>query len=824
MRRALITLAGLLLAGTLPAGAQAPTAGRPPAPQPPAAGPGEVRGVIVDAASGAPIPRASVAVRTKANVIAAGAIAGPDGAFRIQGLRPGSYALRATFLGFGPVVQEVTITPAAPLVDAGTIKLARVAVQLTGVTVQEERDAVSVEPDRNSYRAKAVAPAATNASEVLDAVPSVQVDGDGKVSLRGNENVAVQINGRPTPITGAQLASYLKSLPANIVERVEVVPNPSARYDPEGMAGIINIVLKQNTDLGLSTALMVGAAQTDRYNASGNVGYQRGRFSSMSNVGVNKDVRNIAGVNERERLGALRAAVAFTDQDIDGEQDNAGQNFTTSIDWKLNARDLLSNAFTVNHRDGIDASSSAYFERDGARTLTDRYDRLRTTDSRALMLDYTAAFKRSFTPRTHELSAELRVSGSHDEEVSTLWRQTVGGTVARNDGEIDETDSRVRNFSGQLDYVRPLGKKAKLETGYKGTARRLDRDFLVRKDALGTGDWIPSDLSNALDFEEQVHAVYGVASATRGKLDLQAGLRAEYADRQVSLAGDEYPFAYRSLYPSGVVTYNWSQFLQTKASYSRRVRRPGSQELNPFPSFFDTHNVFLGNPNLSPEYTDALELGLMRTFRKGNLQLSPFYRRTQNVIRVDINTADTVDGREVTSVSFRNLATSNSWGTDLNGSLRLGPRLNAFGALNVFRMVTDGGSSSVVGSDAIAWSTRFNASTELTKSFMVQAMWFYRAPMKIERGEFSSVQSVNLVLRQKLRGDKAIATLRFSDPFNTQRFRITTGDDNIIQFTERQFGVRAIFLNLQLTYGQTPRVRQPRQDEQQAGSTGFPGG
>src|SRR5206468_4389342 len=173
-----------------------------------------------------------------------------------------------------------------------------------GVSVTEERATVAVEPDRNSYRAKDVAPAAGNASEVLDAVPAVQVDGDGKVSLRGNENVAVQINGRPTPMRGPQLASYLKTLPANTIDRIEVVPNPSAKYDPEGMAGIINIVLKQNVDLGVSAGLTVGAANNDRYNGSGNLGYQSGPITTFSNLGIFHDRRPVQGVNDRDRFDA----------------------------------------------------------------------------------------------------------------------------------------------------------------------------------------------------------------------------------------------------------------------------------------------------------------------------------------------------------------------------------------------------------------------------------------------------------------------------------------------------------------------------------------
>ena len=312
MRPTLAAALGLLLAaGTLPA--QGPARGAPPP-----AGNGEVKGTIVDLKSNAPVARASVAVRNRGNpAVVAGALAGPTGAFRVQGLRPGVYF---TFLGFAPKTQEVTITPAAPIADVGTVQLTRVAVALSGVDVVEKQDAVTIEPDRNSYRAKDVAPAATNASEVLEATPAVTVDGDGKVSLRGNENVAIQINGRPAPISGAQLGAYLKSLPAGLLDRVEVVPNPSAKYDPEGMAGIINIVLKQNVDLGISAGLTVGAATKEKYNASGNLGYQVGKITTFSNLGIFSDDRNVIGINDRLRYDAVKSLLSVTEQDIDGSR------------------------------------------------------------------------------------------------------------------------------------------------------------------------------------------------------------------------------------------------------------------------------------------------------------------------------------------------------------------------------------------------------------------------------------------------------------------------------------------------------------------------
>ena len=819
MRRSMIAAFSLLVLCPVQfASAQNPTTPGPQGP-PPAV---ELRGKIVEAKSELPVARASVSLRIKGSpAILTGAIASADGSFRLQGLRPGAYTLRTTYIGFAPAIQEVTIAPGAPIVNLGAIAISRVAVELSTVSVTEERATVTVEPDRNAYRAKDVAPAAGNASEVLDAVPSVQVDADGKVSLRGNENVAVQINGRPTPMRGAQLAGYLKSVPASTIERIEVVPNPSAKYDPEGMAGIINIVLKQNVDLGLSAGLNTAISKADRYFGSGNLGYQSGPVSSFTTVGFNRDARGIFGINDRERYDAARALMSISGEDIDSEARNAGQNLNTTLDYQLTRRDVLSNALTLNRRSSRDASMNGFQELDGAGAMIDSYFRPKRAEVQGWMVDYNVALKRVLEARKHELSGEFRFNQSHDDDEQTLWRLGTAGSP-RSEGEHQLTDAASRQITGQADYVRTLAPRTKLETGYKGNARWLDRTFFVETDSLDTGTWTPSVLSNAFEFDESVHALYAVLSQGVGKFDLQAGLRGERATRDFSLSGGQaYPYRYNSLFPSAIVLYNASAATQLKASYSRRIRRPGTQELNPFITYFDVRNVFIGNPALAPEYTNAFELGLTRNGKRGMVQLSPFYRQTSNIIRVDINPTDTIAGREVTSVSFRNLETSSSWGTDINGSLRFGTRFNGFAGLNVFKMVTDGGSTSSLGSDAVSWSARVNGSTELTRTLMLQTSYFYRAPMKIERGQFEAQHGANVALRRKLDGDKASVTLRVSDPFGTQRFRVRAGDDNVLQITERNFGARMVWLAFQYTYGRPPRVRQVRQ-EQEGGPSFIP--
>lgn len=820
MKRSIVALLGLVsLMAAAPLQAQAPA--RPAGPPP--VGPGEVRGTVLAEGDNAPVAGATITVRSKRDSsLVAGTIAGDDGSFRVQGLRPGTYYLRITQLGFAPRTSpDFSVTAEKPASTITGIQLPRVAVELSTVEVTTDRSAVVIEPDRNSYQAKQVAPAATSASEVLQATPSVEVDGDGKVSLRGNENVAIQINGRPAPIRGEQLGAYLKGLPANIVERIEVVPTPSARHDPEGMAGIINIVLKDNVDLGLSGGFMAGASPSQRYNASGNLGYQAGRFTLFGSYGFNSDKRNVVGISDRERYDALSNPLSFTEQDFAGDAGNAGHNVNANVDFKPNKRDVISNILSMNRRSGTDESITGFTELDASRSETDRYSRVREAGVTGFVADYTLAFKRTIEARKHELGAELRLNRSSDDEDNTLWRQAISGD-ARTQGELTELDAVTKQAIAQVDYTRTLRERTKLETGYKGTARWLDRDYEVFRDATGSGNWtLDGTLTNSFQFDEQVHAVYGVLSQGVGKFDLQAGLRAERASRDFRLADDNHPYNYNSLIPSSVVSYKVSEATQLKLAYSRRVRRPGTQELNPFPQFFDAQNLFLGNPDLRPEYTDAFEGGYTRTFKLGTMQVSPFYRRTTDIIRVEIDASDTFQGREVTSISFKNLATGTSWGTDVNGSLRLGPKFTGFGGFNIFKTVTDGGSQSALASGGVTWIARINGTTQLRPDLSLQAMYFYRAPMQQEGFKFSGMQFANVVLRKKIDGDKSSVSLRLTDPFNSQLFRVKVSNDDLTQLTERRFGIRAMYLSYQMTFGQAPRVRQPTIQAPAEPQTGF---
>jgi outer membrane receptor protein involved in Fe transport len=545
----------------------------------------------------------------------------------------------------------------------------------------------------------------------------------------------------------------------------------------------------------------------------------------FASYGFVSDERTIRGINDRTRLGALRAPLSFTDQDIAGVNGNTGHNFNGSVDYRLSPKNVLSTALLLNVRGATDESLSDYSELSSTRVLLDQYQRIRDADSDGSLVDYTVAFKRTMVPQRHELSAEMRLNRVRDLDVTDLWRQP-SAAGARVDAEIDRAEAVTWQLTAQTDYTRPLGARGKLETGYKGYARWFDRDYAVRTDPLGTGSWVPSGLSNALELDETVNAVYGVVSRSVGRFELQGGLRAEYATREFTLAnsGEHFPNRYASLFPSGLASLKLGEKDQVKLSYSRRIRRPGTQELNPFPVFFDLQNVFLGNPELDPEYTDAVELGWQHSARIGSLQVSPFYRRTSNVLRFIINTADSVAGREVTSISFQNLDHGTSWGADVNGSLRFGQLFSGFAGLNVFKLVTEGGGGeSSLSSNAVSWQGRVSGTYNVSPRTAFTAQFFYRAATPIERGRFASSLNANLSVRQKVYGEKASLTLRVSDPFRTNRFRVEAGDDHLIQLTDRSFNSRAVHLTFQYNFGRPPRLRQPTQDAQPQSGTPFPG-
>ncbi|MDB4949181.1 MAG: TonB-dependent receptor, partial [Gemmatimonadetes bacterium] len=781
--------------------------------------------VVRDAATGDPLGAASVAVRRAGDsTLVAGGVSRADGAFRIEGLRAGAYYLRVSRLGYATgTVARVDVADGRPA-DVGAVRLAAGAVVLDAITARTQGGSPTVTstPDKTVVSTRDM-PTVTggSATDVLRNVPGVDVDGDGKVSLRGNQNVAIQINGRPSPLTGDALTAFLKQLPANLVNRVEVVPNPSARYDPDGMGGILNVVLKQDADLGTSGGVSGGVGTGGRYNASGNLASQNGPLTLFGSYGFNRDVREEDGHTLRSQsLGG--APSTFLDQLTDGTELRLSHTVNGGGDLKLGRRDVLSSTLMLNHGVEDGSGDSGFAAMGAARDVTGTYRQLTHARQVEMNTEGTLSLKHTLKPDEHELTVDLHAERSREDQdarFATLPGPTPPPGLL---GDSRTGLGAVTKQGGlQVDYTRPLADAWRLETGYKGTLRRLDNLFVV--DSVFGGAVDPSKRrTNDFRYDENVQAGYALVTHEAGHgLTLQGGVRLERAATTFHLADSAraFPNDYTSVFPSAAATYRIGDRDQLHASYSKRIQRPGAGRLNPFPEAEDQYNVRVGNPRLKPEYTHSYELSYQRALSFGSATVTPFYRHTVDAVR-RYRTLDPATG--ISTSTFANLATANSYGTDFNGQFRVGTRVSGMLGASAFRAVTDGGTAQAdLSSSAFTWSAR--ASLNLKVGPATDVQWFqnYRAASDVPQGHTDAFSMANLAVRQKV-NDHATLSVRVSDPFNTMRFGSQTYGDDFTQLNTRRFNSRTVYVNFGYTFGHAPRVHEPERDQEPQQPQGEP--
>ncbi|HET9983354.1 MAG TPA: TonB dependent receptor [Longimicrobiales bacterium] len=784
---------------------------------------GEVVGSVVDGSSLRPLPSASVAVYAERDsALAGGTLTGPGGRFRVPGLAPGRYSVTITYLGYRQrTLSPVVIAASEPRTDLGAVALSTQAVALEGISVTAERSAVAMRVDRTVYEAdKLPSSSGGNISDALQNVPAVEVDADGNVSLHGNQNVTIQINGRSTPLSGEALADFLRQLPASVVQRIEVVPNPSAKHDPEGTGGILNLVLKKDADLGFSGGIDVGAATRGRYNASARFGYQRGPLNLSGNYGVHGDRRENDGSSWRENL--FDDPITYLGQQTSGARDSNGHVLHLNADYHLGERDVVS-ASAMGRISGA-VRRSAVHDRllDAAQELTGRFEQDNRTEADRLGTDLALSYEHTFTPEKHALSAEVRYEYDRDSDDRRLLRRSL--TAAGEPGadpeelEVNGTDDHSLETTLRLDYTRALGGAWKLEAGYKGRLLDLDSDYDV--ESFEGGVPVPDARGNAFRYDRGVHAVYATLGRQLGAIGLQAGLRLEDASTTFDLrtTGESYRDDYAELYPSASALWKASDSRQLRLSYSKRVHRPGAWALNPFPATDDPLNREAGNPFLRPEYTHACQLELQQYLSFGSLQLSPFYRRTTDVIR-SVTTLEPATG--ISTRTPQNLATSTAYGADVTASFRLDDALRGFASGSAYRRRTDGENIGAgLSSDAVTWSLR--GSVNWTVRPGTELSWFsmYRAPRKVEQGRIAAFSMSSFSVRQQLWNDRTSLTLRVSDPFDTMRWESRVATDDYLQVSERDLDARALFVSFRWSFGQKPELHDPEGGDRTGGPAG----
>jgi outer membrane receptor protein involved in Fe transport len=777
---------------------------------PPGGMAGQIAGTIVDAESGDPLALATVALYLRGEFVT-GAATGPAGAFEVGPLRPGTYEVRISSIGYASQrIDEVQVRPGSP-VAMGTIRLAPETALLGEAEVVAERELVEVRADRTVYNVSdQPVTAGGNALDVLETLPALDVDIDGRISLRGNQNVAVHINGRPVPIRGDQLAAFLRNLPSDQVERVEVLPNPSARFEADSMAGIINIVLRQGTSRGLSGGLSLGGGTSPSANASGNVAYQQGPLDLFASYGLRYDDRYSDGATFRDTPAAPRR---FLDQTSESDRTSLSHTFNTSVDYRLrpglnvNARGLIS--ARTGSTDNV--TRYRFFGEIDQEDL--QFMRMTDGDIRGFNGDLGIGLKRTWTPQTHELSFEARgnLNASEDNDRYTQTRPDGGAPILQRTTLTDDTGEA----SLQADYVRPLG-SGRVEIGGRTSFRRMTNDLVGASTDPETGAVVPDpNRTNVFDYDEDVYASYLQGSQGFGDFELQLGVRAEHTATAFNLAttGETFGRSYTDFFPSAFLAYSPWTGGTVRGGYSRRINRPRARQLNPFTSFDDPLNVRRGNPDLQPEYVDAFEVAASQFLPFGTVSLTPFFRRTTNVIRPRFIYDPATN---VTTFTQQNLDSDESYGADLTLAARIGQALSGFVSTSVYRTVTSAGNvQSGLQADAVAWTVRGNLTTRLAPNLTAQLFGFYRSPMETIDGRISSFSITNIGLRQSLMNERASISLRASDPLNMGRFEFTSTTPDFSQTGFRNWGRQRVDLTFTYNFGQMTQQQRRRRGQEQ---------
>ena len=789
--------------------AQVPIANRAPA------GVGEIIGKLADSVSHRPFTGGSITVRRVGDSsFAGGALPKPDGSFKVDGLVPGRYSLRVRAIGYAQIVRnDLVISRDKPSIDVGTLSLMTVATKLDAQQVVADREETVLAPDRNSYSVKNMTTAAGGtAVDVLRNIPLVEVDGSNNVSLRGNANVVVQINGRATPLKGDQLATFLSQLPSHTVKTVEVATSPSAKDDPEGTAGIINIVLNQETELGLSGGLMVGTSSLGQASVSGNIGKQQGKFILYAAPNFFRDHREMSG--EISRTNLVAKVPASSEASVGGSQSPISGGINIRSEYRFTPRDVLSfDSFVFGGRFDM-TNQQDYTDLDASGSIIGLFNQLNERRMVNKSQDHDLAYRRFTAKNLPLFSMELEYStnrATNNSDLSGAIVKPDAATPSSMPTEHDFIDMRNPALNWKTDFTHQFGTSTKLETGVKFTARSTENDFTASYLNASTGAFeLAPARTTGLDYHEDIGAGYALLSNRFGNFQTQSGLRLENAATYLDLpvSGVKYDRRYASAYPSGIVSYNFTQFRSAKLSYSRRVSRPNPYQLTPVEQRLDTRNVFRGNPELRAEYTDAIEAGYLESRPWGSIQVTPYLRSTGHAVR-NIQFVDTAG---VSVSTFDNVASTMTIGTDLNVNAHHGPWLLGAGGSTYHYKSDASNLSGNLSTSTLVWSLRANGTWKFSPKFDAQAFASYRPTVKTEGGSQLAMTLLSFASRYKIWGDQGYIALRLNDPFKLQRFGYKTANGSVIEYNRQFLGTRGVYLSISRNFGKVLKLQPKTQD------------
>jgi outer membrane receptor for ferrienterochelin and colicins len=769
----------------------------------------KISGTVIEKTTKQPLEYATITITDAANPKSiAGGITNAKGGFSIE-VAPGIYNIKIEFISFKAV--EYNQRKLDKNTDLGTIGLVEDAAQLNEVVVRAEKSTVEIKLDKKVYNVgQDMIVKGGTVSDVLENVPSVSVDVEGNVSLRGNENVRIFIDGRPS--NALNMAEALRQIPADAIDKVEVITNPSARYDAEGGAGILNIVLKKGKNLGFNGSFIASLGIPETYGASANLNYKTEKLNFFTSTGY--DYRTSEGAGKTNSTNGTNLntdsgiITGYNDEARNTERLRKGISTKTGVEWTIAPNTYWTNAISFRDNRGTNNDRVNYNSFDANRNFTSSRYRLSDGLDAGKNFEYSSNFLKNFNNEGHKLTVDLSYATDKDDESSIITDQTIGSS---NPATQDETfnNQQQKMYQIQADYVLPFKNGSQFEAGYKGNFNNMDNQYSVTTDNAGNpiGDY----LSNTLEYKEQINAIYTQYGFKVNKFSYLFGLRWEDTKINVNLL-DSQDFntkKYNNFFPSAFVNYEISDESSISLSYSKRLSRPRGRFLNPATNFSSNINLFRGNPDLDPSFTDKFDFGYLKKWEKITFNTSLYFENTKDVFSfVRTETGEYVGDNPVILSSPVNLAKEEKIGFEftLNYSplkiWKLNSSFNLFNAKttgeNTYKDINGTDVTQKLDNEAFSWFTRVSSRLTLPAKVDWQLSGMYFGPRNTAQGRNLGNYIVNMAFSKDILKDKATLALNVSDLFNSRKMISRTNLESVSSYSEFQWRRRQI--NLSFTY------------------------
>ena len=772
-------------------------------------GSGTISGLVIDRETKAPIEGAVISLRSlKDSTTKTGAITDNMGKFSIDA-DFGVYRMNIDYIGYnGAVNNRILLRKAALTLD--TIRLSSGTNVTEEIKVEDERSMIEFQPGKKVFNVgNSDLYQNGSAVDVLKDVPSITVDIDNNISLRGSTGVKILIDGRPSGLNTNSRTSILEQIPASSIQSIELVTNPDAKYDAEGTSGIINIVLKKNESLGLNGTVSLGVGTSDKYNSGLNLNAKNSKMNIYGNY--NYRLFNTPGSGSLDRLSLFDNTRLLQNTDMLMRMNN--HSAKAGIDYYPDENSTLGFSVGYNDRDRRRGSTETTTQTDAANNLIfntiNKAEDNETGKSWDLDLNYLKKFK---NPK-QQLNIDLGYSRNNEDntQLSTIYDLI---TPVSNIPMQNDIGNNINNdLQLSMDYIQPFGDKKsnnKLSVGYKGTLRKNDNVSIYQNFDYTTNTFVENTLSsNSFNYKEFINAVYGIYAGGINNFNYSLGLRAEQTNSTGDLitTGAQFKQDYFSLFPSVSLSQKLSLGQEVQLTYSRRIRRPGGEDLNPFIERSDPLNLRQGNPELKPMFIDAYELGLINYFGQTVLTPSVFFRQTHD----EITRYRTLIDSNVTLTTSANNSSSKTYGAELIFNTKLFDLINMNGNINYYKSEVDASNlqPGLVNS-TYSWAGRLMAGASLGDIMSVQLSYNYMGKRATGQGVVDPVQSMDLALRKDLFNKQASISLRISDVFDQQKFNVTLNDVNYIEQMNRRRNSRAAFVTFTYNFGRTEKSKGPR--------------